>query len=186
MEAIRPFYRLIGLVCLSALLGFLVLRTPGLMIVEFPDGTGSITLPQSLEGWRMKPGHGNLLLTGETRLGLVKLEVERTPVSEDDQPGLQEFIGARHQQLFTVSDDYQARLRGEYRRFGLNTMANISRAVWDDRLPLIPVRGQVVQHDVYWKYQGSFLRVGMHYPLILERYINMDQYILAAGLKSLQ
>lgn len=174
--------RLLFLAFFSILLGYMVFRTPGLKTVDFPDGSGYITVPRSLEFWRIEPGEGELLLKGHTLFRLNQLEVVRTHVTNPED--LLTYIATRHQQLFQVTDEYQGRLRGEIRRFGLVPFHS-ARGVYTDWVLGLPIRGQIVQHDVYVVHQGEYLRVGLRFPIVLERYVGMDPYVIAADLNQL-
>lgn len=173
-----PRLRLLGLILLSVWLGYAVLATPGTLTFTMADGHSSITVPRSLEGWSLKPGEGTTLLSGSTRLGLFRLEVEETPVPVGGN--LAAFIAERHTELWKIHDDYQVRLKGEIRPFG-HHRGPTSRAVLNGELFGREVRW--VQHDVYWPYHWQYVRIGFRFPEFLDNYFGADRYFIANNIK---
>jgi hypothetical protein len=162
---------------LAISLGYLVESTPKSLVVPMNDGAGTVTVPRSLEGWRLKPGQGDLLLSGGTRLGLMKLQIATTGVT--DAAVLGSYIADRQQADFLAHENYQTRLKGEIRTWGDQRMP-VARAVYDGKF--LGVTTRFVQHDVFLPYRGQYVRVGLTFPEFLDNYLGPDQYFLATHL----
>lgn len=169
-----PRLRLPIMIVLALWLGYMVLASPDTITFTMSDGTSTVTVPRSLEGWSLEPGEGDTLLTGSTRLGLFHLEVETTPIPVGGN--LAALIAERHTELWKQHDDYQVRLKGELKPFG-HHRAPTSRAVYDDKFLWTTTRW--VRHDVYWRYNWQYVRVGFRFPEFLDNYFGADQYYIA-------
>lgn len=170
----KGWLRLLLLALTAVWLGYLSLSAPGITVLQLSGNLGYFAVPKSLEGWQLTEGTGDMVARGRTRLGLMHLELERTPVSIGDN--LAVYVAERHGRLFLAHDDYQIRLRGELQPFGIH-QAPAARATYNGRLLGAGIR--MVQHDAYWQLQGNYLRVGMTFPEFLDRYFWADQYFIA-------
>lgn len=176
LARLRPLL-LIGL---SIWLGSLVLSSPGLERITLEEPGITVALPKNLEGWRLDQGEGDLLLRGDTRLQIMELEIEKVIILPGEN--LADWVERRHQELLRGKEEFAVTFRGEDWRFG-NKKMQAYRARYRDRILSLPLRGVVWQHDVYWPYQGGFLRVGMRYPDIASNYVEPTKYMLAASLR---
>lgn len=172
--------RLLGLIGLSFWLAALILPDPALEQISLEEPDITIALPKNLEGWKLVQGEGDLLLRGDSRLDLMELEIERVPVGAKGD--LFQSIERRHQQIRQGKEEYAVIFRGEDWRFG-NQKLQAYRARYRDRVLGLPIRGLVWQHDVYWPYQGGYLRIGMRYPDIAANYVEPTKYMIAASLR---
>lgn len=167
-----PVFLLVALV-----LGLLVEKTPGIMTVQLPDNSGSIAVPDSLEGWKITPGEGDVLLTGSTRFNLQSMELVRTHVPADSA-ALKIYIKERHDQLWKETDEYQWRLHGEVRRFAGSVPVPTGLGV--HKAPLLGRFGDTAYwiHDLYFPHEGQWTRLTMSYPELLQRYVSVDHMII--------
>jgi hypothetical protein len=168
--------RLTSLALLVIVLGYLLLATPGVTEVALPGG-GRLLLPRSLEGWNARAGQGDRLVTARTRLGLITLEVEQTPVpAGGDITG---YIAQWHRQRFQELPDYYSRLSGEVKPFG-DRPVPMGVAVFDGTYAGLPLR--FLQQDAYMIHQGRYIRVSLRYPLALDGFYAPDQVFIARGI----
>ena len=174
--------KLPALILLAAWLGYILLAAPSITTVRLADGVSTVAVPQSLEGWKLETSEGDKLVTGTTRLGVITLEIERTHISVND-PALGEYISQRHSEGWKQWDDYQIRLKGEFRSFG-RIWAPVARSVYDG--PFLGSTVNIVQHDTYLVYKGEYVRVGMCFPEFLDQYTWVDQTFIANNLKLAQ
>jgi hypothetical protein len=178
LARLSPRYKLPLLILLAAWLGYLVLATPGTVTVQLPNNKGSVTMPRSLEGWQLTPGHGDFLLSGHTRMGLMQLQIEETNIPVGGN--LAAYITERHNTGWKVEHDYQVRLKGELRAFGSYRLP-VGRAVLDGKFLGRKVR--MVQYDAYMQSDWKYVRVGFTFPEFLDDYLTPDQLFLADNIK---
>ncbi len=180
MHRVPPLVRLCVWLIVAVVLGFVVEKTPGMRTFELPEGRGTIAVPDSLEGWSLERGEGDVLLRGATRLNLMEMEVVKVPAKSEED--LLAYIRDRHDRLWREKEDYQPRLKGEVRRFGLVPVPK-GFAVYDDRLPWLPVTVRYVLEDAYFRQRGEYLRITLRYPEPVASYVEIDEYIIAGQLK---
>lgn len=159
-------------------LGILVEKTPGVMTVQLPDNSGSISVPDSLEGWKLEPGEGDQLLTGSTRLSLQQLELVRTHVPVGNGTALKEYVKQRHDQLWKETDEYQWRLHGDPRKFAGSVTVPTGLGVY--QAPFLGRFGKTAYwvQDLYFPHEGQWTRLTLTYPESLQRYVSVDHMII--------
>jgi len=175
----RSIIGLVSLILVAAALGNLVLRSPGHTTLGLPDKGIEVKVPANLEGWRLTPGTGELLVMGSTRLGLVSLEIAEVQVPA--KADISAFMAQRHAEFKRGKQDYVVWYEGEDFRFG-RRYAPTYKATYRDRLPRLALHVEFWQYDVYWPYKDHFVRIGMRYPDFMSRYVEPDKMLIAAGI----
>lgn len=170
--------RLPLLLLLTVWIGYALLATPGKTTIALAGGKGTLTVPRSLEGWRVAPGQDEMLATGKTRFGLMQVQVQQTPVPVGGD--LAAYIADRQALDWKLTHDYQVRLKGELRPFGAMRVP-VSRAVYDGTLLGMKVR--MVQYDAYMRSDWRYVRVGFTFPEFLDDYFAADQEYIALNVK---
>ena len=179
MQRATAIIRLCVLIVVATVLGNLVERDPGHTTLGLPDKGIAVTVPANLEGWRLTPGQGEVLVTGQTRLGLVSLEIAEVQVfAKTDIPAV---VQQRHALFRKGKQEYTVWYEGDDYRFG-QRYAPTYKATYRDRLPGLPLTAEFWQYDVYWAYKDHFVRIGMRYPDLMSRYVEPDKILIAAGL----
>lgn len=173
-----PLLRFGLLVALALVLGRIVLADPGLQTIAVPERQLSITLPESLEGWKAVPGTGNLILTAATRLSLATLEIVDTelPAEGDIRAFTAERLrtiranGARGYLLWEEGPE----------RYGPMTY---HAAKWTALAPLGPLSVTYWSLDHYIVHNGSYLRMTLRYPDFMWRYFRPDRWMIGGSLE---
>lgn len=180
MARVHSLIRLVLFVCVAGGLGYLVERDPGRVSLPLPDKGFTVSVPADLEGWRLERGSGDILVTGHTLLRTMSLEIAEIPVTR--QEDLPAYMKQREATLKAGKQDYVVWHMGEDYKFG-SRYAQAYKATYSDRFLITPFHAETWVNDVYWPYQGHFLRITMWYPDRLARYVEPDKVLLAAGLK---
>lgn len=178
-----PYIRFLVVTLLAAWLGYLVQKDPGQLTLTIPEKGVSVTVPQSLEGWKVERGQGDVLATGHTRLRTMSLEIVEVPVTHRAQ--IDGYIKERDEQFRVGKQDYIVWHQGTDYKFG-NRYAPAYKATYTDRFLGLPIKAEYWQYDVYWPYKDHFVRIGMRFPEVLSRYVDPDKIFIASGLRLAQ
>ncbi len=172
--------RLLVFTLVAVLLGYLVERDPERITLTLPERGVTVAVPKNLEGWALTPGEGDLLVEGETRLGLVSLEIVEVPVRENGD--IDGFIVSRHKELKVGREEYIVWHQGMDSKFGYRP-APTYKATYEGKIGWWPFPTEIWQYDVYWPYRGHYARISMRYPDFLVNYVYMDRLMIAGNLK---
>ncbi|MFZ5815544.1 MAG: hypothetical protein ACOY93_09625 [Bacillota bacterium] len=118
-------------------------------------------------------------MKGQTRGGLVQMEIVRVPVSRPNE--VTRVILERQDQLRQGKERYTVLMPWVEPAFG-DRPAPTYRAAFDQQL----VGGLSVEiwlYETYWPYRGEYARISMRYPRFLAGYIRPDRALIAEGLR---
>lgn len=179
MHRLLPAARLAVLVVLAAWLGWVLMRKPEELTLSLPDRGVTVSAPRHLEGWVLKPGEGDILVRGHTRLGLASFEIAIVPVSEESH--LQAYLEERYARLKEAHREYVVWRRGADTRSGRRN-APTYQATYRGKI-LGPLQGRILQQDTYWPYRGRYARISFRYPALLAAYVHPDKAYIASRIK---
>lgn len=179
MNRLWPLVRLAGFMALSVWLGSVLMQIPQPLTLSLPDKGVAVTVPETLEGWVLKPGDGDILVEGQTHLGLVTLEIAAVPVSTEG--AVYDEIARRHAQVKQGKTEYVVWHQGPDSKFG-RRQAPTYKATYQGTI-FGPLTGEIWQYDTYWPYRGQYARISMRYPNFLVNQLEPDKAYIGSRIK---